>query len=285
MKAELQTFQHDTEIRDFRSLVAGISWVGVTHLGAHAAASLYQGFLPIPSIKNLLGLNVFLQQLLSDYCPLTFKSGFDLKDIRIVCPSDSSLGNAGVEKYSQGARMCLIAKGKVSETLCDECIPISGRSGKSKRVANSSMAAETLAQCQTIEEGLLLQTWIHELTHPEMDARQLLAVPAQELPPLIGVTDCEDLRGVLIKPAAPAPTNRSLTLHLSSLREAKESGRVQQWAWVTTYDMVSNAMTKLETEGTLPMQPLTDLLKTCSWMPKESYKFGAHFRNDVKPKK
>ena len=48
---------------------------------------------------------------------------------------------------------------------------------------------------------------------------------------------------------------------------------------------VSNAMTKLESDGTLPMQPLTEVLKTCQWMPKESYKFGAHFRIDVKPKK
>jgi hypothetical protein len=256
--------------------------VGVTHPGAQAAASLYQGFLPTPNIKHILGLNSFLEQLRSEYAPLMFKSGFDLKNIRIVCPSDSSLGNTGVEKYSQGAHMCLLAKGKEADTLCGPCIPLTSRSGKSKRVANSSMAAETLASCQAIEEGLLLQTWIHELLNPELDARQLLAVPVSELPPLIGVTDCEDLHAVLIKPAAPTPTNRSLTLHLSSLREARESGKVQQWCWVTTHDMISNSTTKLESDGTLPLRPLTDLLRTCSWIPKESYKFGSHFRNDVK---
>ena len=178
--------------------------------------------------------------------------------------------------------MCLIAQGRHAETLCGPCVPISSRSGKSKRVANSSMAAETLAQLQAIEEGLLLQTWIHELVHPELDARQLLAVPAHELPPLVGVTDCEDLHAVLIKPAAPSPTNKSLVLHLSALREAKESGRVQQWCWCTTHDMISNSMTKLEADGTLPMQPLTQTLKSCVWAPKESYKYGAHFRNDAK---
>ena len=272
----------DAEISDFRSLVAGVSWMGVTHPGAQAAASLYQTFLPHPTIKQILGLNQFLDQLTTTYEPLRFASGFDLNDVRIVCVSDSSLGNTGVEKYSQGAHLCLLAKGRMSDTLCDHCIPLSGRSGKSKRVANSSMAAETLAQVQAIEEGFLLQTWLYELTHPSLDARQLLAIPASDLPPLVGVTDCEDLHAVLVKPAAPTPTNKSILLHLSALREARESGRVQQWCWTTTHDMISNSLTKLDTDGTLPMEPLTELLKTCIWRPKESYKYGVHLRNDTK---
>ena len=273
-----------SEITDFRSLVAGISWVGVTHPGAQAAASLYQTFLPNPAIKQILGVNEFLNQLITTYAPLRFVSGFDLNDIRIVCVCDSSLGNTGVEKYSQGAHNNLIAKGREADTLCGTCIPMTARSGKSKRVANSSMAAETLAQLQGIEEGMLLQTWFYELTHPSLDARQLLAVPPHELAPLVGVMDCEDLHAVLIKPAAPTPTNKSLVLHLSALREARETGRVQNWVWVSTDDMLSNGMTKLEASGTLPMQPLIDMLRSCSWTPKSVYKFGTHHRSDTKAK-
>ena len=274
----------EAEITDFRSLVAGISWVGVTHPGAQAAASLYQTYLPHPTIKQILNLNSFLNQLVSTYTPLRFASGFDLRDVRILCVCDSSLGNSGVEKYSQGAHTCLLARGKQAETLCGPCIPLTYRSGKSKRVANSTMAAECLAQCQGIEEGLLLQTWLHELTHPSMDAKQLLAVPPKELSPLVGVMDCEDLHAVLIKPAAPTPTNKSLVLHLSSLRESLDSGRVQGWVWVSTDDMLSNAMTKLESDGTLPMEPLTDMLRTCCWTPNATYKFGSHRRSDSKAK-
>ena len=263
---------NEQEVADFRSLVAGVAWVGVTHGGAQAIASLYQSFLPVPTIKQVTGLNAALEQLRQDYRPLVFSAGFKLKELRIVPVCDSSLGNNS--KYSQGAHCLFLAK-KTNDRLCGSCVLLSSRSGKSKRVANSSMAAETLALLQGCEEGLLVQTWLHELQHPLLTARELLQVAGSDMTEMIPATDCEDLHVVLVQPAAPAPTNKSLVLHLSALRDMRDQGQVRDWAWVDTHCNIANAMTKLENDGTLPLQILTDALDRCYWEPLSAYKVGS----------
>ena len=261
----------DKEVADFRSLVAGIAWVGVTHGGAQAMASLYQGFLPSPTVKQVMGLNAALEQLRDQYKPLKFSTGFTLEDLKLVPVCDSSLGNNS--KYSQGAHALLLCA--KSDILCSNCLTLSTRSGKSKRVANSSMAAETLALLQGCEEALLVQTWLHELRFPSLSARELLEVSGSELTEMFPCTDCEDLHITLVQPAAPAPTNKSLVLHLSALRDLRDQGHVKDWVWVDTHSNVANAMTKLAADGTLPLDSFTEMLESCYWNPSHPFKVGS----------
>ena len=268
----LEAQANETEVADFRSLVAGIAWLGVTHGGAQAGASLYQGCLPNPTIKDVVGLSSLLQQLREEYRPLKFISGFSLDDIRILPVCDSSLGNNN--KYSQGAHTLLLARASTS-TLCGQCILINTRSGKSKRVANSSMAAETLALLQGCEEAVLLQSWLFELRFPSMTAMELLNTTGTEMSEIIPCTDCEDLHAVLVKPASPAPTNRSLVLHLSALRDYKEQLNVREYVWIATDDNLATPLTKLNKDGRLPLDILTLALETCRWDPRSAYKYGS----------
>ena len=79
------------------------------------------------------------------------------------------------------------------------------------------MHAETLAFTGGAEECQFLSLWWHELGHPLTSARGLLAIGPAVLPPIDGFTDCEDLYPVLQSPAQP--TNKTLQLYLSALRE------------------------------------------------------------------
>jgi len=266
-----------TEVSDFRSLVSGIAWLGVTHPGAQAAASLFQSYLPEPLIKHSQEVNNFLEQISVEYRPIVFRSDIDLANCREVVVTDSSLGNN--TKYSQGGHLILLAN-KTEEHLCGSCTMFTGRSAKSKRVANSTMCAETLALLQGVEEGMLIQSWIYELMHPQATALEILKIPPVELPEIIACTDCEDLHQVLIKPAAPAPTNKSMVLHLSALRNASELLHVRQWVWIDTNDNPSNPLTKLEASGCLPLEILTNLLEKAFWEPTKPYKWGSQY---VKP--
>ena len=101
----------------------------------------------------------------------------------------------------------------LSDQVCGHFNIVSFRSARSKRVASSTMSAETLALVQGVEDGMFLQTWLYELEHPAMRAFELLQVPPSELISMDCCTDCMDLYQVLVKPAAPAPTNKSLTLY------------------------------------------------------------------------
>ena len=267
----VETKANATEISDFRSLISGIAWLGVTHPGAQAAASIYQGFLPEPLIKHLQFANNFLTQILQEYRPVIFRSDINLSNCKQVIVSDSSLGNN--TKYSQGGHLILL--GNQGKELCGSCTLLTGRSAKSKRVANSTMCAETLALLAGVEEGMLVQTWIYELLHPNLSALELTKVEPKLLPTMYGCTDCDDVHSVLIKAAAPAPTNKSMVLHLAALREAKDNHTVSQWCWIADGDNPTNPLTKLSSDGTLPLKPLTALLEKAFWEPLGPYRFGA----------
>ena len=260
-----------TEVSDFRSLVSGVAWLGVTHPGAQAAASIFQGFLPEPTIKHIQFANNFLEQIRKDYRPVIFRADVDLANCKMVVVTDSSLGNNS--KYSQGGHLILLANR--TNQLCGACTLLTGRSAKSKRVANSTMCAETLSLLGGVEEGMLVQTWIHELLHPNLTALELTKVEPKSLPMMIACIDCDDVHAVLIKAAAPAPTNKSMALHLAALREAKENKTVTQWCWIADPDNPANPLTKLSHDGTLPLRPLTTLLEKAYWEPTGPYRFGA----------
>ena len=69
------------------------------------------------------------------------------------------------------------------------------------------------------------------------------------------------------------PTNKALTLHLAALREYKQRGNVRAWVWVDTNDQLANVLTKLNSDGTLPMDDLTAALRTQHYEPTRPFKW------------
>ena len=49
---------------------------------------------------------------------------------------------------------------------------------------------------------------------------------------------------------------------------------VKAWIWCDTDDCVANALTKLNADGTLPLEPLTLLLKLSFWEPLKEYLYN-----------
>ena len=99
-KGRGETLANSTMITAFRSLVSGVAWAGVTHGGAVAGASLYQGCLPNPTYEDCRHVNAIVEQLKRDYAPMVFRHDLDWNNLRLFVIGDSSLGNA--KKYSQG---------------------------------------------------------------------------------------------------------------------------------------------------------------------------------------
>ena len=146
------------------------------------------------------------------------------------------------------------------------------------------MSAETLALMSAQEESMYLQSFLYELLRPGKTAIQLLAVPGDELCPVDAATDCGDLYESLVQPAAPTPTNRSVVLYLAALREAKQTRRVRSWLWVDTEDNVSNSLTKLCADGTLPAADMSALLKHSFWEPIKVYRWNGLLTSPSAPK-
>ena len=74
-KGKAETPADATLITAFRSLVSGIAWLGVTYAPAAAGASLFQSFLPNPTVGHCHMLNNLLEQLKEQYAPLIYHHG------------------------------------------------------------------------------------------------------------------------------------------------------------------------------------------------------------------
>jgi hypothetical protein len=260
------------EVTEFRSLVSGMAWVGITSPGAQAVASLLQGFVPGTKLKHLDFVNAALAQLRDEYVPHTFKAGFSLSSSKLLVKTDSSLGNTS-GKYSQGGYLVFLCEDSPSKLGGHVCL-IMFRGAKSKRVANSTMAAEALAKIQGIEAATHLQTWLLELQTPSLTAKQLINTPGKELIPIESCMDCDDLSAILLNPAQPNLTNLTMTLHISSLRADRANGKIRAWVWVDTEDMLANCQTKLNIDGTIPQDDLQTVLRSCWWQPKYLFKYN-----------
>jgi hypothetical protein len=260
--------------------VSGIAWAGVTSPTAQAGASLFQAALPTPTVGQCLHLNAFLEQLRSIYQPLLFRHDVDVSKAKLMCVADSSLGNNA--RYSQGGFVILVAEDS-AEHVCGNCTVLNAKSSKSKRVASSTMSAETLALMAAQEESSFLQSFLHELLHPGLSAAQLLQVPDAELMPCDCATDCGDLYESLVQPASPTPTNRSMVLYLAALREAHQTRRVRTWVWCDTEDNIANGLTKLNADGTLPADDMASLLRDSYWEPQKVYRWAGLLTSPSRP--
>jgi hypothetical protein len=203
-------------------------------------------------------LNLALSQLL---LPLVFKLGFYLSSSKLLIFSDSSLGNSG-GKYSQGGYLIFLCVDDPND-LCSHLMLLAHRSAKSKRVANSTLAAELLACVVAVEEGTFLQTFLHELQFPSLTASDLIRASPSDLVPIESAIDCNDLFDLLIKPGAPNLSNKSFMLPLSVVRACREEKRVRAWIWIDTRDMLANLLTKQNTDGSLDISDLCIALRDC----------------------
>jgi hypothetical protein len=219
----------------------------------------------------LLKLNTCLEQLQQAYHPIVFRHGLSLEKIRITTMCDSSLGNA--DKYSQGGYVHMLSN-EHTDMLCGPMAMITARSCRSKRVASSTSAAETLAMVSGVESGQFLQTWLAELLHPESSASDLLNMPGASLPPHDVGTDCNDLMENLLKPAMPQPAQKSLALYLACLRETKMTESTRAWIWADTEDNIANGLTKLDPSGRIMLTEINEALRCSWWEPLKAYRWN-----------
>ena len=254
----------------YRALVSAIAWVGVTDPKAMTSASLLQGCLPLPSWRDVHKLNANLEGLRKSYVPLRY--------IKLTGPQkllnvgDSSFANS--EKYSQGGHLNIICEDNASY-LCGRFMLLDFKSNKSKRVATSTMHAEALAKLGGLESCTFIQSFLLELSKPQLSATQLLEPEKhEEMLAICSVTDCDDLFATINNAAAPSPSNKHLSLYLTCIREFRALKRVSQFAWIDTRDMCANCLTKLSESGQAYDDGLRQMLLTNSWQLQHAYRRG-----------
>ena len=259
-----------TEVTAFRALVSAVAWVGVTSPQALSSASLLQGALPLPTYDDVNKLNTNLAQLIATYKPLLYK--VIPKPWRILDLGDSAFANSN--KYSQNGFLLFVTNASANE-LCGQFAMLDFKSGKSKRVATSTMHAEALSAVSGIESATFLQTYLLEIEVPGLSSLQLLEPEKHpQLIPIVLAPDCNDLYDVLSSAAQAGISNKHLALYVAALREFRSVGRVQSFVWIDTRDMLANGLTKMLESGEVPLEDLDYFLETTVWNPKHAYQWN-----------
>jgi len=248
------------EVTDYRSLTCGIAWVGLTCPWALGAASLYQSWLPEPTIDHARRLNTFLDQLRESYVPIKLEHEFFKSSWHLLAISDSSFANRP-GKYPQGAYVILAMHDNAKNSLDSNSLIVGFGSRKSRRVAKSSQAAETLALVTAVEKGSRLQELLYEFTHILRHPRDLAEVPHNQFIPLDVAIDADDVYATLIQPAIGSQEDSTLAIYIAALRHDIASGRVRHKYWIPTDVMPANELTKLEADGTSPLNLLPTIMK------------------------
>jgi len=254
----------------YRSLASGIAWVGVTDPTAVSSASLLQTFLPELSWADIERINHNLFCLKRDYQPLQFQK--IAKPWKLLEISDSSFANVG--KYSQMGFLLLLCTASDTD-LCGKFCLLHWKSNKSKRVTTSTMHAETVAKCTSLENAQFIQGLIYEICFPSTSVKDLIEPKnVEQLLPIVSMTDCEDLHSSLMAPATTQSGSMHLMLYLASLKEYRTTSRVIAYGWLDTRDMLANALTKLNADGSSNRDELGKPLCTFFFNPSHAYKWN-----------
>ena len=142
-------------------------------------------------------------------------------DWKIVCFSDASWGNLP-EGGSQGGHLIFISNCEGVANL------ISWQSHRMKRVARSTLAAETLAAVDACDSALLLSSQIAEIMNIKPLPRN--------------ITDNEPL--VNASRSTTSVQEKRLRVDISVLREMIDRREIEPLSWVSTEYQLADCLTK-----------------------------------------
>ncbi|CAG2196696.1 unnamed protein product [Mytilus edulis] len=129
------------------------------------------------NVQTLNEANKIIKNLKSETVTLKFRKLGKDNAIRLVVFSDSSLGNLSDGGTQGGHFIVLVGENGIFS-------PITWQSKRIRRVARSTLAAETLAMADAIDSGIFIASLYTELMYGKADPTQL---------PITCLTDCHSL--------------------------------------------------------------------------------------------
>ena len=183
----------------------------------HVACSIKEG-----QVKDVKLANKVLRKARGTECTLCYSPLGDPKAWKITCFSDASWGNLPDGGSQGGYLIFLVGEGGVANL-------ISWQSRRLRRVARSTIAAETLAAVEGCESSSLLSTQIAEVMNiPKI--------------PITIVTDNESLANAVR--STTSVEEKRLRIDISAIREMLNTKEISAVTWVPTKLQLADCLTK-----------------------------------------
>ena len=177
------------------------------------------------TVKDILYANKIIRRIKSDNITLKFRN-LGCGEKSLVVFTDASLGNLP-NGGSQGGYIVLLMSDNGTFS------PICWNSKKIRRVARSTIAAETLAMADGIDMTMFLSSLYSELMTGTLDSK-LLTISC--------ITDCKSLFEAVR--STKQVIEKRLRMELSSIKELIESGHINKVLWVDSEKQLANCLTK-----------------------------------------
>ena len=235
---ELDSPLYEKERDELRSKIGQILWVARQSrpdvmFDASNLASSIKG----ATVQTIHEANRIVSKLKSKKVILNFQYLGRDSALKMVTFSDASFGNLS-DGGTQGGHFIVLMgeNGRFS--------PLSWQSRRVKRVVRSTLAGETLAMSEGIDNAIFLSTLFSELTAGDV------IHPA----PITCVTDNHSLADAL--KSTKSVTEKRLRLEISSIKELIHSKQVERILWYKTKEQLADCLTK---KGASPLQLLKAL--------------------------
>ena len=211
------------ELKNLRTLSGQINWLAtqcrpdLSFNSCHVACSIKEG-----KIKDARAANKVLRRAKGMHYSIHYSDMGDPSSWKILGFSDASWGNIS-DGGSQGGFLVFVTGETGVANL------ISWQSRRLRRVARSTIAAETLAASDACETCILLSSQIAEIM-------------GMEKLPIVLVTDNESLANATR--STTSVEEKRLRIDIAALREMVNSKEIHDIRWVPTEHQLADCLTK-----------------------------------------
>ena len=182
--------------------------------------------LKVATVEHLIEANKIVKRLKSEKVTLKYQHLGNDSSLKLVTFSDASLGNLPDGGTQGGGFIVLMGEQGLFS-------PLWWQSKRIRRVVKSTLAGETLALTEGIDNSVFIATLFTELYLGHTDPTWL---------PIVCITDNKSLCDAIR--SHKAVTERRLRMEISSVKEMIENHQIQKILWSGTKDQLSDCLTK-----------------------------------------
>lgn len=194
----------------------------------------------IATIHDLRRANKVLRRLKSDNTALKLQHLGHSSNLKLVCYADASFANLCDEGSQAGNLIFLVGQNDKCNLLCWE-------SKRIKRVVKSSLAAETLAASEGIDNAMYVASLISELWNGSVDKKKI---------PIEVVTDNLSLHNAL--KSNKQITDKRLRVDLAAIKEMLSRKEISRVKWVEGKYQLADKLTKAGASSSKLLDVLND---------------------------
>ena len=216
----------ETELNTLQSKIGQLLWMGrqsrpdILYDVCNLASSLKNA-----TVENLIETNKVIRKIKSEAIQLKYQKLGKKEELKLLVFSDASLGNLA-DGGTQGGNIIFLqgTEGK--------CSPISWKSKRIRRVVRSTLAAETVAMTEALDDALYISTLFTELMNGCTDAGIKI----------VCITDNKSLHDAI--KSNKFVSEKRLRIDISNIKELVEKKQVQQVLWSANKLQLADCLTK-----------------------------------------